>query len=222
MAKNNIWVERGKRLQDLRKKAGLTRVVFAKQTGTSASSLKALELGDREMSTQKATLFSNLFSNLYTLSLGEDAHKASFNFLYHGKEEKVPEKDKLIHDYEDGRIQNDIQCFAANSAHITLKIQNNLMAPFYNEGDVVGGRKIFNKNQFPLYQGHVCIIEDLTENKFLRRIIKSENKKITCCILNTNASQSSPIVEEINAQSIAQAIWHWHLSELVDSSVGVQ
>src|SRR5665213_1821032 len=80
--KKNPLIERGKRLQSLRKKAGLTRLAFAEQTGMSANTLKALELGDRELTAQKALLFSNLFSSLFSVSLGEDAHEASFEYLY--------------------------------------------------------------------------------------------------------------------------------------------
>jgi transcriptional regulator with XRE-family HTH domain len=194
---------------------GISRAEFAQQTGMSASTLRALELGERELSSQKALLFSNLFSNLFLVSLGEDAHKASFDFLYYGEEKQTPEKEKLINDHEDGRIQNDINFFTTNSAYIILKISDDLMSPLYTEGDNVGGRKIVNKNQFPFYQGHICIIETLNGDKYLRKVIKSDKKNITSCILNTSAHQNTNIIEEIEARSIAQAIWHWHLSELV-------
>lgn len=217
MTKSDISIERGGRLQELRKKTGLSRTAFAELTGMNAHTLKSLELGDREMTPQKALLFSNLFSGLLLPSLGEEAHKASFDFLYHGKETEAPEKEKLTHDYED-RLQNDVNGFTANPAYSVLKIQDDLMSPFYNEGDVVAGRKIVNKNQFSLYQGHICILEASSGEKFLRRIIKAESKKITSCLLNANASQGVNVVEEIEARSIAQAIWHWHLSELIRPS----
>ena len=85
MAKNDILIERGNRLQSIRKKAGLTRLEFSQKTGVSANTLKALELGERELTPQKALLFSNLFSSLFSVTLGEDSHIASFDSLYYGK-----------------------------------------------------------------------------------------------------------------------------------------
>lgn len=218
MTKKSILTERGKRLKSLRKKAGLTRLAFAEQTGISANTLKALELGDRELTPQKALLLSNLFSGLFSVSLGEDAHEASFEYLYYGngKKQETPEQNELsTNDNDDGHMQNEINFLATNPSYISLTIPDDLMSPYYSEGDIVVGRKIINKNQFHLYQGHVCIIESLDGKKFLRRIIKSDNNKITSCILNTSVNQNISIVEEFEARAIAQAIWHWHLSELV-------
>lgn len=217
MNSKKVVIERGIRLRNLREKVGLSRADFAQQTGMSASTLRALELGDRELSSQKALLFSNLFSNLFSISLGEDAHKASFDFLYYGKETHSSGKEHLIS--EDARIQNDVNFFTTNPSYSILKISDNLMTPIYNENDMVGGRKIINKNQFSLYQSYICIIEDCNGNKYLRRIIKSEKKIITCCILNTSVPNNISIIEDIEAYSIAQAIWHWRLSEVISSSL---
>lgn len=216
MANKNIGLERGARLKNLRKKTGLTRLAFSEQTGISPHTLKALEHGERELSAQKALLFSNLFSNLFSVCLGEDVHEASFDYLYYGKKNEAPEATKLTSDRgADGRLQKDIHFFTTHSAYMGLKITDDLMSPFYKAGDFVGGKKISNKNRFFLYQGQICIIEALNGDKFLRRVIKSDNQKITSCILNTSMGQAAPIVEEVEARSLAQAIWHWHVSELV-------
>jgi transcriptional regulator with XRE-family HTH domain len=219
MAKRNLIIERGKRLQSLRKKVGLTRLGFAEQTGMSANTLKALELGDRELTPQKALLFSNLFSGLFSVSLGEDAHEASFDFLYYGKKSDAPEQKELfINDNDDLRLQSEINFLMTNPSYSILKLPDDSMSPLYNKGDIVAGKKIVNKNQFSLYQGYVCIIEDLDGTILLRRIIKSDNRIITSCILNTNVNQGTNIIEECEVKTIAQAMWHWHLSQLVRSS----
>jgi transcriptional regulator with XRE-family HTH domain len=216
MAKKNLIIERGKRLQSLRKKVGLTRLAFAEQTGMSANTLKALELGDRELTPQKALLFSNLFSGLFSVSLGEDAHEASFDYLYYGKKGGPGQQhEAVIQENEDLRMHNEINFLISNPSYSVLKIQDNFMAPFYNEGDIVAGKKILNKNQFSLYQGHICILEVEDGDIVLRRIIKADNRKITTCLLNTNAHQNANIVEDYDVRSIAQAIWHWHLSQVV-------
>lgn len=216
MTEKNIVLERGKRLQNLRKKVGLTRLAFAEQTGVSAHTLKALELGDRELTPQKALLFSNLFYNLFSVSLGEEAHEANFEYLYYGETKKTPKQTaSLILDNEDAYLQNEINFFATNPSYSIVKIQDDLMYPFYNEGDIVVGKKVNNKNQFYRYQGHVCILEPSSGPKLLRRVIKCDNRTITSCILNTKSNQSGDFVEEMDVLSIAQAIWHWHLSELI-------
>ena len=112
MKANNQNIERGKRLQQLRKKVGLTRLSFAEQTGMSANTLKALELGDRELTPQKALLFSNLFSGLFSVSLGEDAHEASFESLYYGTKTSLSApQEPLMPDGDQLRMQNDINFF---------------------------------------------------------------------------------------------------------------
>lgn len=210
--KHTEAIERGSRLQSIRKKAGLTRLEFAQKTGVSPNTLKAIELGERELTPQKALLFSNLFSSLFAVALGEDAHEAQFEYLYYGKPLKSIEPGKVS--YDDERLHNIINSFATNTGYSLLNIPDNLMAPYYKEGDIVCGRKITNKVHFPLFQGQICILEDLNGDKCLRRIIKSNNHKITSYILNVTDHQTSQLMEETEVHSIAQAMWHWHLSEL--------
>lgn len=218
MAKQNTLIERGKRLQSLRKKAGLTRLAFAEQTGMSANTLKALELGDRELTPQKALLFSNLFSSLFSVSLGEDAHEASFDYLFYGKSKETPnEKDVPTPDLDTSLIQKEINLFKSNTSYLSLTISDDFMSPYYNEGDFIAGWKVVNKNQFQAYQGQICIVESLDGKRLLRRIIKVDNRKITTCLLNTNINQHVNIVEEYEVRSIAQATRHWHLAELIRS-----
>lgn len=219
MSKKNLIIERGKRLQALRKKVGLTRLAFAEQTGMSANTLKALELGDRELTPQKALLFSNLFSGLFSVSLGEDAHEASFDYLFYGKKDDLHEQKELfINDSDDLHMHKEISSLKSNPSYATLQIQDELMSPLFNKGDIVAGKKIVNKNHFPFYQGCICIIESLEGHIVLRRVIKSDNRLITSCILNTNMNSSTNIIEENEVKYIAQAIWHWHLSQLMKTA----
>ncbi len=56
-------------------------------------------------------------------------------------------------------IQNEINALTINPSFNVLKLQDDLMAPFYKEGDIVAGVKITAENQLSLYQGCVCIME---------------------------------------------------------------
>jgi transcriptional regulator with XRE-family HTH domain len=211
--KQNLAIERGNRLQSIRKKAGLTRIEFAQKTGVSPNTLKAIELGERELTPQKALLFSNLFSSLFAVSLGKDAHESRFDYLYYGKTQDHLDSKNIA--YDDERLQNTINSFATNTAYMLLNIEDNMMSPFYNEGDIVCGKKITNKANFSYYHGQVCILEDMNGEKCLRRIVKSENHRVTAFILNTISNPNASLVEERSVSSIAQATWHWHLSEIV-------
>ena len=115
-------------------------------------------------------------------------------------------------------IQNEMLYFKEkNPSSIILTVSDSLMAPFYSKGDVVGGQKVMNENQFPLLHGHVCIIEAAHGGAlYLRRVIKSDGRKVIGCTLNTDSNSHLPIIEEIEAFSIAQVTRHWHLSALVD------
>jgi transcriptional regulator with XRE-family HTH domain len=210
----------GKRILALRKKVKLSRHEFYMKTGMSASTLKAFETGARNLPSQKARQLSYIFSNLFTQILGQESYETSFDYIFDGKKPDVVEeieKAGMVFN-DDADIHNEIISFTNNPSYSVLKVQNDLMAPYYKEGDVVAGRNITDERQFPLYEGYVCILRSLKDEFLLRRVIKSRRRKITCCILNVHINQNVNIVEEIEVQTIAQAIRHWHLSELVQSN----
>lgn len=88
MNKKNISPEPGKRIRQLRERLGLTRSQFEEITGMSGSTLRYLEIGERELSPLKAKLLANLFISLFKLK----EHEASANFLLHGTDNKVKKK----------------------------------------------------------------------------------------------------------------------------------
>lgn len=206
MVKSDVIIERGKRLRKLREQTGLTRSQFASEVNISEHTLKSFELGARELSMDKAREYSKIF-----IFAGLDV---SFDFLYYGDRSENPEKNEFSTN-DDMNIQNEIIFFKKNNpSSIILKIQDSLMSPFYNKGDIVGGQKITDEDHYPFLKGYVCIIESTTGNQILRRILKVDNRKIVSCILNTDGSHNVPIVEETEAFSIAQATRHWRLSEI--------
>jgi transcriptional regulator with XRE-family HTH domain len=80
MTKQNIPLEPGKRIRSLRKKLGLSRAQLEELTGISASTLRYLEIGARELSPSKARLLSLIF--IYRFDLKEE--EASEDFLLNG------------------------------------------------------------------------------------------------------------------------------------------
>jgi transcriptional regulator with XRE-family HTH domain len=218
MAKNPISLERGLRIRAIREKLKLSRLQFEEMTGMSASTLKAFESGERDLSSSKARLFSNLFSSLFTQILGNDSYETSFDYIFHGLQPETLELDiSGIPSNDAFDIEKEIGNFTINPSFIVLKIKDDLMFPIYKKEDIVVGRKITAENQFSLYRGYICILEPLKGETILRKIIKAEARKITSCILNTHVDQSVDVFEEIEVRCIAQPIRHWHLSEFVQT-----
>jgi len=81
MNEKNISSDPGKRIRYLRKKLGLSRAQFEELTGVSASTLRYLEIGKRELLPPKARLLSTLF--IYRFSLNEE--EAGEYFLLYGE-----------------------------------------------------------------------------------------------------------------------------------------
>lgn len=84
MNKENISIEQGKRIRLLRGKLDLTRQEFHQKTGISASTLRALEVGELKLSPSKALLLSHLFILLFKL----DPEEASVEALLYGIQKK--------------------------------------------------------------------------------------------------------------------------------------
>lgn len=206
MVNLNTALERGKRLRILREQTGLTRSQFANEVNISEHTLKSFELGVRELSAHKAREYSKIFT-----FAGLDV---SFDFLYYGNKSKDSGQNEVAIN-DDMNIQNEIIFFKKNNpSSFIVKVQDSLMSPFYNKGDIVGGQKVLDESQYPFLKGCVCIIESTNGHQTLRRILKVDNRKVVSCILNTDSSHNSPIVEETEVLSIAQATRHWRLSEI--------
>jgi transcriptional regulator with XRE-family HTH domain len=207
MSKTQEDLERAKRLRNLREQTGLSRLSFSEQVHMSEHTLKALETCTRVITAQGARELCNIFS-----LVGVDV---SFEFLYYGNETGNLEKKEVIIS-DNCQIQDEVMSFKKNNpSSIILKIQDSLMAPLFNKGDIVGGQKVVNENQFSLLNGQICIIEGTNGLQCLRRIVKCEGRKIICCTLNTVDNNNSPLIEEIEAFSIAQVTRQWHLSSFV-------
>lgn len=207
MAKTEAEMARGKRLRVLREEMNLTRPQFADKMGVSEHTLKSLENGAREFTAPAVREYCRRF-----ILAGIDV---SFDFLYYGNDPQHSSQPEVTID-DKHNIQKEILYFKENNPlSIIFTVPDSLMAPFYNKGDIVGGQKITNENKFPLFSNHVCIIEATQGDQCLRRIIKSDQRKVISCTLNTDSSNNLPVIEEIETFSIAQVTRHWHLSALI-------
>ena len=81
MDKKYISPAPGKRILGLRKQTGLSRAEFEAVAGVSASTLRYMETGKREVSILQARLLSTIFIYRFGFEEGE----ASEDFLLYGK-----------------------------------------------------------------------------------------------------------------------------------------
>lgn len=213
MENEKIPTTKGAVLRSLREQTGLSRVQFSKKTGVSPHTLRSIEDGLRELSPKKYKLFSNIFSNL-GISLD------SSTFFYSENENKKEIKKRIIqYDNHALNVQNEIDFFKKTNAQcLLLKIQDDLMSPFFNEGDIVGGIKVKKEKDFPIFNGHVCLIEGVNGEKVLRKIIGINGKVVKSCVFNVNNHDTFPTYEETEILHMAQVSRHWHLSNLVGLS----
>jgi transcriptional regulator with XRE-family HTH domain len=208
MVKTKEALERGKRLRALREEIGLTRLELSREMDVSEHTIKAFELGARELPAQKAREYCKLL-----LFAGIDI---TFDYIFHGKQPDPSEHKETVID-DDLNIQKEIIYFKKNNPlSIIFKIQDSLMFPLYNKGDIVGGQKITDEKLFSILNGYICIIESTNGSQYLRRIIQCNGYNITACTLKgPDNDNHPPLIEEIEAFAIAQVTRHWHLSTLV-------
>jgi transcriptional regulator with XRE-family HTH domain len=91
MSKRPISPEPGIRIRSLREKLGMTRLQFHKKTGISASTLRALEVGEIALTPSKALIISNMF--IYVLK-SKPKEAASQETLLYGEQRKKRKKKK--------------------------------------------------------------------------------------------------------------------------------
>ncbi|MCE3231265.1 MAG: Helix-turn-helix domain [Alphaproteobacteria bacterium] len=84
MSKDNTLIERGQRIRSLREKLKLTRLQFHQKTGISASTLRALEVGEIKLTPSKALTLSHMF----IFVLGLTPEEASQDVLLYGVQKK--------------------------------------------------------------------------------------------------------------------------------------
>src|SRR5262245_31711388 len=106
MVKTKEALERGKRLRALREEIGLTRLELSREMDVSEHTIKAFELGARELPAQKAREYCKLL-----LFAGIDV---TFDYIFHGKQPDLSEHKETVID-DDLNIQKEIIYFKKNN-----------------------------------------------------------------------------------------------------------
>ena len=202
--------ERGKRVRLIRNMIDLTIDEFANKIGVSNRAVKYWENGKggglSEKGAEKIVSSCNkigLQCNVIWLLHGtetqpiltDNSHSASFLLTNH-----------LSNAY-DNLIKKEIQYFHTNNSNaITMSITDNSMEPFYSIGDIVGGKRKYNKDLGKAVHQN-CIIETKKQQILCRRLLPGTQPDLfnLCCI---NQRTSEPFVSiDIEIISAAPIIW---------------
>lgn len=108
-------------------------------------------------------------------------------------------------DSDKATIKIESQCFIdtqtkAGHTPLVLEMSDNLMAPFFEQGDVIGGIVV---KQPELLATKICIVETSPGAYIVRRLLCNADKFILLC-----ADVTKPVIVLDNLSSVATIIWH--------------
>lgn len=205
---------RGIRLKTIRSMTGLTRQDFEKKHEISASTIQSWEaakaggLTERGASRllpifQKEGIACNLDWILY--GIGDPP------FL-EDTETAIKTEHSITHDTNSpeskGIVQELLTFRKMNEFAVDFQIKDDGMAPHYNIGDYVAGKRRFNENLSSLI-GFDCIVQTASNEILFRRLTEGKNPgvfNLICINLNTSVSLRTMYDQEII--SAAPVIWH--------------
>ena len=176
----------------------------------SAHTLKGYETNQRKISENQATFFTEIFN-----ALGANISDA---FILTGNNTIKLNNPPIFHSSfsEEFQIEKEIDIIKHASPDLAfIKICDDTMFPVYKYGDVLAGKKISNAKLFERFIGQCCIIESITGEKVLRKILNTDTFCIHCMILNPMTKENINETHIIESTYIAQATRHWKVSELV-------
>jgi hypothetical protein len=214
---------RGKRLKSLRMMAGLSRKALEESDGVSASTMQSWEDAKAGGLTEKGAkraievfrrkgirctvdwllygigLPPQLSDKLFQQAL-LDAQEAAENAALDSSNFNLP---------EDRAIVNELLAFRQhNPDAVEFIVGDDGMAPFYNKGDYVAGKRRYN-DALNAVVGYDCIIET-KENEVLIRRLKSGSRTglYTLICINPFATVHEYAIHDCEILSAAPVIWH--------------
>ncbi len=209
---------RGKRLKSLRTLADLSRKALEKKYQISASTIQSWEDGKAGGLTEKGALrVTSALRNdgvqcstewlLYGAGMGPQlTEKMPLHFAEAAENYQLVAEDRNLDDYA---IIQELQVFRrSNQNTIDMIVLDDAMAPYYNFGDYVGGKR---RSQTELEEliGQDCIVE-MANGEILLRRLKKGQKPGTYSLLASNLATSLayPTLYDVIIISAAPVIWH--------------
>lgn len=126
------------------------------------------------------------------------------------KRARAPERNRVSE--EEARIHAEISFFKKNQPEGTevliTQVADNLMEPFYSEGDFVGGPFVTG-DAISKLAGTICLVALDEENFVVRRLMTEGNR-----LLLVPEDKTGPVTAVKKALGAAQIIWHRRLVRL--------
>lgn len=208
---------RGRRLRSLRKMTDLSRKMMAEKYNLSAGTLQGWEDGRYGGLTEKG-------SRKVLNALRSEGIQCSFDWLMYGvgmgpqisdilymdeqqktnnQEDKVSHPDKVEQD-----IRDEILLFRQHTSDaIDVIIGDDAMLPFYNFGDIVGGKRRFEDDIATLI-GQDCIIQTTLGETLVRRLrAGTTGQRFTLTSINPETNVIKPTLYDIELLSAAPISW---------------
>ena len=210
-----ILDERGIRLRQVRKLAGLTRKILKEKYGISANTLQNWEAGKYGGLTVKG-------AQRMVLAFKQAGIQCTIPWLLHGTGTK-PSVIDTVHtqinepaaEYlvapknEESAIFNELLVFRSHyDDTIDLLLPDDTMAPHFLAGDFVAGRRRYG-SKIAEVVGRDCIVETTSGEIYLRRVRsgRQENRYTLACS-NIHSEISLLMLYDIELYSAAPVIWH--------------
>lgn len=212
--KNNNFDSLGKRIQFIRRMAGLSRKSFQEIYHININTLQAWE-SDRISPRQKST--DSLIEIFERLNIA-----CSREWLLTGKGEMpfIVDSGELakmpLPIMPDESFLREIDAFKAlNPNTIVISVVDSSCKPIYEIGDYVGGIKKSHTN-CEKSLGQVCIIGLLDNSILIRKLLKSQNNKFTLIPANPNIFSDDYIQYNIDIDFAAEITWHRRITREVN------
>ncbi len=214
------WLEKGKRLQQLRNMGHLKRKEMAEFARVAANTYKFWELGDSNLIEERARW---IIDGLQTVGIECNAewlmtgigdppakHKTIFDegvaILKKSGSQKATTLD------EKKLVMEELECFCHhNQNSIGLVVADNSMAPNYNCDDVVAGMQ-YAKDEIRRLVGIDCIIK-LTNGSLLLRNLNVGSKEGFYTLLTVNPQAKNKIMQDVEIETAAPVLWHRRLNK---------
>jgi len=210
----NIIKDRGKRFRMLRLMTNSSIDSFAEKIGVSGRTIKGWEQakggGVHEKAAEKAVDVARKLKvecNVLWLMHGIGSQPILIAKEYNQplSIESLPKtKPKTL----SGNIKKEIKFFHKNNpSAVTLQITDDSMEPYYNIGDIVGGRLIAGDRINSIINAD-CIVETSDHQILCRYIAKGSKKNLYNLICVNRKTQTEPaIMNNVKLISAATIIW---------------
>lgn len=223
-SKNQIAVERGKRLRICRGYTGLNIIEFCKKYDFNTITFGRWERGNKVSLNEKnadrvcyALLQEGIVCDRSWLleGLGEAPRERSGLPLFQGKELDVSSAT-----FSALLIFSEMEVFQNNNPHaVTSIVDTPAMTPFYDIGDYVGGLKL-DVCDYALANNKKCLIKLSPTSKLIVRSVQWSGHKIILTTINSKIPVEPLILDEKDMPEIlAPIVFHRKSEEWVRKKV---